>query len=264
MPTRGDQERVATGRLTRVVKELLHEGKAQEYLRQQKEKGGERLARRDFVWFEILLSFATWGNSRGAKRLRFETLDFDCLCQLPKSERTRLIKRELAEAGVRYAKNKAQYLLYNFRLIQKKGGLDAAKALIFKAVGPEEKLKALREYKGVGEKYAYNIMMDAYHPEFHTSIAVDQRIKVISRALGLRLHRYADYATFYQKAAFKLGIQPWEMDRLLYAFRDGILEALQKGPGSGEKQPNSRTSCRTRPETTCSNDLTKSKSATRS
>ena len=56
-----------------------------------------------------------------------------------------------------------------------------------------------REFKGIGAKYSRNIMMDTYHPEFRDSIAIDQRIKKVSRTLGLMKKRNSFIAVSLDK-----------------------------------------------------------------
>ena len=68
--------------------------------------------------------------------------------------------------------------------------------------------------------------MDVYHPDFHDAIAVDERIKKITTALGYSFSGYVDHEQFYQELARDAGLQPWELDRLLYHFNDDILAAI--------------------------------------
>jgi len=200
------------------------------FLRSSKQKGRERLRRDDFVWHEILLSFATWGSSRGAAKLNFDALTYGSLSRLQSSKRRTLVAQQFKTAGLRYATKKTDYLLYNFGLVREKGGLDAANgAVLSEGLDCDARIEALREYKGIGEKYAYNIMMDAYHPQFHDAIAVDVRIRNISKELGLAASKYNDYVTFYRKAASDIGIDPWDLDRVLYKFQKPILECLRGG-----------------------------------
>jgi hypothetical protein len=221
-------ERGAIKRLVPVIRGLLDKQHIREYLDRGKRTGRERLKRRDFVWYEILLSFSTWGNSRGAKRLDFDALTYEKLSRLKQPKRSSLVRREFAAAGLRYADKKTLYLLLNFDLIHDKGGLEKAKCEVLDPTGPDAKLEALRQYKGIGEKYAHNIMMDAYHPDFHSSIAVDQRIKRISKELRLPARTYADYLSFYRKVAAEAGVQPWELDRVLYKCKADIVETLAR------------------------------------
>jgi len=61
----------------------------------------------------------------------------------------------------------------------------------------EAKIAFMRRFYGIGDKYARNIWMDAYHPEFHDTIAIDQRIKKETEALGYSLTNYAEHDRFY-------------------------------------------------------------------
>ncbi|HEY3853400.1 MAG TPA: hypothetical protein VGO67_03290 [Verrucomicrobiae bacterium] len=78
----------------------------------------------------------------------------------------------------------------------------------------------MKSFSGIGDKYARNIMMDVYHPEFRDSIAVDARIKALSNALGVSFDSYADHERFYLSVAHDAGLNGWELDRLIFHFQD--------------------------------------------
>jgi hypothetical protein len=222
----------ALSRVVPIVTTLISDPKVKAFLRSSKQKGREILRRQDFMWYEILLSLATWGSSRGAQKLNFDALTYEKLSRLQGAGRRSRVASEFRSAGLRYAKKKTGYLLHNFCLVKEKGGVDAANRAVLHDAGERDaKIKALREYSGIGEKYANNIMMDAYHPQFHDSIAVDLRIRNISKELGLRAGKYNDYVGFYRKVASRVGIQPWELDRVLYRFEKPVLHSLR---GSGQ------------------------------
>jgi hypothetical protein len=98
-----------------------------------------------------------------------------------------------------------------------------AKERLLREVGREAKIRFLDAFPGIGEKYARNIMMDVYHEDFRESIAIDSRIKAISEALGLSFSSYADHEAFYLTVARKAGLNGWELDRLLYNYRDDFV-----------------------------------------
>lgn len=80
----------------------------------------------------------------------------------------------------------------------------------------------LRKLPVIGPKYARNIMMDVYHPGFRDCIAIDSRIKAITKALGLHFASYKEHEKFYLSVASGAGIDGWELDRLLYALRERV------------------------------------------
>jgi hypothetical protein len=84
----------------------------------------------------------------------------------------------------------------------------------------------LKKFPGIGDKYARNIMMDVYHPDFRDSIAVDARINAISNALGLSFASYRDHEAFYLDVAKEAGLNGWELDRLLFNFRTEVESRL--------------------------------------
>ena len=196
-----------------------------------KSKARDRAKRPTFVWDSLIQSFATMGNSRGwmglvenetnARRVSYATI------RLVDSEaRLAHIDRVLRDAVVRMPAQKAHWLVANFDRIESIGGVRAASKAALAAPGRDAKLAFMLQFDGIGDKYARNIWMDVYHPDFYDAIAVDERIKKITGALGYTFTAYADHERFYQELALEAGLQPWELDRLLYHFNDHILASL--------------------------------------
>jgi hypothetical protein len=123
---------------------------------------------------------------------------------------------------------KASYLNENFKIIEKMGGVEEARELAFSQKGMDAKIKFLKQFQGIGSKYARNIWMDIYHPDFYNNIAIDERIKKITKILGYEFKNYADHENFYLDIAKEAGLQGWELDRLLYQFNNEFVEALKK------------------------------------
>jgi hypothetical protein len=132
----------------------------------------------------------------------------------------------LHAAKVRMPDRKAEWLSAAFDRIATMGGPAAAKLELQNREGRAGKIEFWREFDGIDEKYSRNIMMDVYHPEFRNSIAVDSRIKKISKALGLYFKNYDDAERFFLSVAQQVGIEGWELDRIMYRF----LKEFVKGP----------------------------------
>lgn len=186
----------------------------------------------EFVWYELLLSFSTMGNSRGKHGLidnpeNFARVQFKYLERLNSSDaRLKELQAVLHAAKVRMPDRKAEWLSAAFDRIVAMGGPAAAKLELQSREGRSGKIEFWREFDGIGEKYSRNIMMDVYHPEFRNSIAVDSRIKKISKALGLSFKNYDDAERFFLSVAQQVGIEGWELDRIMYRF----LKEFVKGP----------------------------------
>jgi hypothetical protein len=110
------------------------------------------------------------------------------------------------------------------------GGPKAAKEALLSKPGRDEKIKFLKSFSGIGDKYARNILMDVYHPDFRESIAVDARINGLSKMLELEFDNYAGHEQFYLDVANEAGLSGWELDRLLFNFREEVLEGLKGRP----------------------------------
>jgi len=205
------------------VKAMLAEGKTRR----------KELGRPDFVWHELLLSFATMGNSRGAEGLirnrdNYKRVTFDALKRKPtKAERLRELLIVLRAAKVRMPPKKAVWLADAFDRVEGRGWPKKAKTELFRRGECEGKIQFWQEFDGIGEKYSRNIMMDVYHPDFRNYVAVDQRIKKISRALGLTFKTYEPEEKFYLDVAKQAGLEGWELDRMLYRFRHCVLDELE-------------------------------------
>ena len=83
-------------------------------------------------------------------------------------------------------------------------------------------------FEGIGPKYARNVWMDIYDPLFRDSVAIDERIKSITSALGYSFKTYGEHENFYRDIAREVELEPWEVDRLLYHFRDDFLTAIRQ------------------------------------
>ena len=210
----------AHDRLLKVVKPLATEKRQRLESLKRKRSG---LKRPDFIWHYLLQSFATMGKASGAKGLiqdqdNYQRVTFATLDALTPKKRERQVHEVCHTAKVRMPDIKAAYILECFDYVKSMGGLEEAKRLLLTQSGKDAKIKFLRTFRGIGPKYARNIMMDVYHKEFRNSIALDVRIKSISKDLGLSFSDsdYAEHEKFYLDVAQSAGLNGWELDRLLF------------------------------------------------
>jgi hypothetical protein len=218
-------------RLVEILRKPTAKMRAQ--LKNMKANGRRSMKRPDFVWRSLLQSSATRGNSRGWDGLiedseNYDRVAFDALAGLSEKARIRTLEETLTHAKVRWSSSKARELSINYKLIERMGGLSAAKEVAMLSQGRSAKIAFMQQFKGIGPKYARNIWMDVYHPEFRNSVAVDERIKSITRKVGYSFgdHEYEAHERFYQEIAREAGLEPWELDRILYHFRWEIEEQL--------------------------------------
>ena len=194
-------------------------------------KSHEQLTRDDFLWHYLLQSFATMGKSSGAKGLikdpsNYSKVDYATLRRLPVRTRTSHVERILTAAGVRWPTRKAVFISACLDRIEAMGGLVAAKEKLLSQPGREGKIAFLDAFPGIGPKYARNIMMDVYHEDFRDSIALDSRIKQISKILNLNFATYQDEERFFLSAAHEASLEGWELDRLIYNHLDEFMDLL--------------------------------------
>ncbi len=194
----------------------------------------QNLEKPDFVWRSLVESFSSLGNSRGYEGLfgnpeNYKKITFEALsCLSPEGRLGVLTKTLRAAAAVRFPNVKSERLAANFKKIEKMGGPAKAKAKLLNEPGRDAKIKFLRKFDGIGDKYARNIFMNVYHPEFRQSIAIDSRIGSILKELGLKFRTYEAEEQFYLEAAEKAGLEGWELDRLIYEFKDDVLARLRE------------------------------------
>lgn len=219
----------ARQRLIHLLRQLSPE--MQDKLSMLKEER-KQLERPDFIWHFLLQSFATMGNSRGWYGLignpaNYNRVTFSALAPLDKRQRHQILLKVLTDARVRMSEKKANWLDANYDLINEMGGLEESKRQALAQSGTEAKIAFMQRFHGIGDKYSRNMWMDVYHPDFHDTIAVDERIKAVTRALGYAFASYAEHERFYQQIAHESDLQGWELDRLLYNYRDVFLTQLQ-------------------------------------
>ena len=177
----------------------------------------------DIVWRMILGSYSTWGGSRGYKGLivsgKFRELLFDRLLAIRNDkDRQEHIAKILKEAKVNRAKEKAPMLLKCFNQFQEIGGPLVVKNELLSKGGKMNKIEYLKQFSGIGSKYARNMMMDVYHEEFRNFIAIDSRIIGITNSWGLEFNSYQEHENFYLDVAEKAEIEGWELDRMMYKY----------------------------------------------
>jgi hypothetical protein len=196
-----------------------------------KQAGAELAKRTDLVWYLLLESASTLGNSRGYAGLfgnqpLLDSVSYAALVPLASKARRKRILTALQTAKVRMPKLKSIWLTDNFARIEKMGGVERATQMALALHSRQSKLEFMMAFHGIGPKYGRNIWMGLYDPDFRDAIAVDQRIINVTTALGCSFKRYPDYEAFYREVASEVGLEPWEVDRLLYWFTDHFIAAI--------------------------------------
>lgn len=189
------------------------------------------LKRPDFLWHYLLQSFATMGRVSGwdgliGDKKNYNQLKYEYLGRLTPETRAQHVRRMCAKAKLRMPNRKTKYILRCFEQISELGGPKSAKQKLLSHKGKAAKINFLKQFYGIGDKYARNIMMDVYHEEFRDSIAVDARIKSFSASIGLTFDEYDQYEAFYKDVAKRAGINAWELDRIIFNFRNEFLSRM--------------------------------------
>ena len=191
------------------------------------------LEKPDFIWLSLVESLSSMGNSRGYEGLfgdpeNYERITFEALSSLPREGRLRVLAETLAAGAVRMPDRKAEWLAADFEQIEGMGGPAQAKAKLLSEPGRDTKIAFLKKFAGIGDKYARNIFMNVYHPEFRQCIAIDSRIESVLAELGLsELKSYEAREQFFLEVAETAGLDGWELDRMLYNFKNEVFARLR-------------------------------------
>jgi hypothetical protein len=212
----------------------LARGLAERYradLDKWKFEGAKNFENPNWLWESLLGAFAVMGRSTGAQDLlwdqeRHNQVSYDELKNISRRERKKTLIRTLRSARrLRMPDKKAKWLLTAFDYISIwMGGPANGKALLMAQPKLERKLDFLQLFEGIGPKSSRNMLMNAYLEP--NTIAIDARIKSISKALGLSFPNYEDHQQFYLEVARDAGIDGWSLDRLMYNYTKEFLSGL--------------------------------------
>jgi hypothetical protein len=194
------------------------------YLKKHK-NNDELLNRDDLIWHLLLQSFSTWGGSYGWAGMiqneeNYNNLKYEKIKSINENERLEHLIKVCRKAKVRMPPKKAKCILECFYQIENIGGLKNVKQKLFAINGREGKIDFLKNFSGIGKKYARNMMMDIYHEDFRNSIAIDSRIKGISDSWELKFKNYSEHENFYLEIASSAGLNGWDLDRLMYKYTE--------------------------------------------
>ena len=202
-----------------------------QHLAEKKEHATKLRSDPELLWFLLLQSAATLGNSRGAAGLiqnpdLLASVAYSKLVEIEPKDREAHLLCALRKAKVRWLTMKAPWLAKNIDLIEAMGGVKEATKKMLTLATREEKLKFTKSFHGIGDKYARNIWMDIYDCHFVDTVAIDSRLKKIACAIGFVGKRYCESEAMFQAVAKDAGLQAWELDRLLYGFTEHYSHAI--------------------------------------
>lgn len=186
-------------------------------------KNYAHLKTNDFFWRYLVFSYATLGGARGIEGLayggaRYKRITYSALKKVPPNRRIRHAEKVFRDANIRYPVKKSKGIVQCFEMVEARGGQVAIKNELLNQAGIDGKLKYLKKFPLIGDKYARNLMMDVYHPEFRDCIAIDSRIGNISKEWNISTKPYEECEEFYRSVARKAGLECWELDRLMFHF----------------------------------------------
>lgn len=199
-------------------------------LEASRKRGAEFASHRDWPWNGMILSGATLGGSKrwqGVQVRYDKELSWDCLTPLSEVDR----HNRLLTVG-RYKNRTAAWLNGVFKNFVEFGGPASVRSHL-NSLSAHEVIGFWCSFRGMGDKYARNIMMDADDPRFRNGFfAIDSRISSLLKQLGYSgPSKYASQERFLNNLAATLEIDSWLLDRLLYQNASDIAVALSGGKG---------------------------------
>jgi hypothetical protein len=216
---------------------------AEAELARLKKRGVSRRKNPDFIWHGLLSAMSTLGNARGhvgliENKANYDKVTHEALGALSPTARLRRLESVLLDAKVRMPFQKARWLAADHSLVTAMGGSRAATKLARSQAGRNAKLRFMKQFVGIGEKYARDTWMAAYDPDFVDAIALDTRVLKVSKLLGFTAKAYDAHEQLYQELAREAGREPWEVDRLCYRRNEEIVRLLSgSGPGAAKRRP---------------------------
>lgn len=193
------------------------------YLKQAREFAVEIKEKDEWLWFILLQSYGTLGNSNGGTIAHEPNMQYSKLASLTPKKRKETIRKYTKVNGVRYPNMKTDQIDDAFQLIAREGGLKTVSAAANSLPNRKEKIEFLMQFKGIGNKYARNAWMDLHDTDFINSIAVDSNINKILAKLGLSGEDYLIQERKLVSIAKAAGMTGWELDRILYNFTGSFL-----------------------------------------
>ena len=193
------------------------------YLERARKFADEIKEKDEWLWFILLQSYGTLGNSNGGTIANEQNMQYSKLASLTSKQRKETIRKYSKENGVRFPNMKTDHIDEAFQIIANKGGLKAVSATAISLPSQKEKIEFLKQFKGIGNKYARNAWMDLHDTDFINSIAVDSNINKILDKLGLSGDDYLVQERKLVSIAKAAGMTGWELDRILYKFTDSFL-----------------------------------------
>lgn len=180
----------------------------------------------DWPWNGLVLSAATRGGSwRWEKNVqpRYEDeLSWSIISELtPDERRTRL------ETVGRFWRKTADWLENAYHQVAVAGGPTELRMQLSR-MSASDVIAFWKALNDIKDKYARNIMMDVYDLHFRTAFfAIDSRLESLLPLLGYDgQRRYSKREEFLCQLASDIGIQAWDLDRLLYGQHAEIKASL--------------------------------------
>jgi hypothetical protein len=202
-------------------------------LQELKYEASQISQRQDWLWHLLLSSMSTMDNSRGYDGLinnpdNYSLVSYQTLQNLTPENRLINLQQALRYATVRRYRFKSEWLYKNFKFIESCGSLATIQKFILQTSGRESKLRLMKLFYGIGDKYARNIFMDLYHEDFINSVAIDGRLLDVSNELEIDSQKisYLEHEELFVAIASESNLTPWSMDRLLYNFNKYYINAM--------------------------------------
>ncbi|MGA1798684.1 hypothetical protein VH567_07875 [Sphingomonas sp. 4RDLI-65] len=181
----------------------------------------------DWPWIGFVMSCATYGGSKNWSNNvepRISLFEWAAVNALSDDERQALF---LTVPNPRFLTRTANNLEKIYQSIKNDGGPKVVRERFASLQSAEALIAALKTYPGIGDKYARNMPMDVYHPLVQTHFAFDHRLNAVIQTVIGGLPPYEVREAMMGRVATEIGIDAWDLDRVLYSRHTEIINEVQ-------------------------------------
>lgn len=194
----------------------------------------QRLAHRpDWPWSGFIVSFATNGGSK-----RFEQKIAPRVADFAWERVVRMSPEERRAAAMDLANPRRRHIVVPafeacFQRLLAAGGPPTIRTEYLSFDSADGRIRYLKSFLGIGDKYARNMAMDVCDPLVVDSFALDSRLRGIAGLVLRPMPGYRATEAWLRDVAGEVGIRPWYLDRLMYRDYNFILAELRRAGVSG-------------------------------
>ena len=193
----------------------------------------------EWIWNSVVICIATMRNSRGIKLIYNKGFPnnpkyYYSSLVLNSDADNKIILEDLLK-GVRFEKNKIEYLLENIKKIKKIGGPSAVKDSLLKLKTAGERINLIQDFSGIGPKYSLTILIDAGDDIVSNIVVIDYYSATFINFIDSSLSRnpvkktYLEYEKNFRQIACDVDVDIRTLDIIMHRYYEKICQKLNIG-----------------------------------